>query len=213
MSRRACEVQNANAQNSWVNNMRPTNAQTQVVECAPGGSIGDSTTMRTMWGVVEARFALQTSKRKEAQHRAVRPPAKSAARGGPTLTLPAQLGLSESDYWETVKRAAMAKLAQENIVHELEDKWNEPYADVMSKLDYGYVMAINYAMSLHQRNVGCDHQPQVLSGLFSAHCELLTCVLKPHNDGNNIILIVCGTSQRHTAQRRLLCAPRISHAH
>jgi len=49
-----------------------------------------------------------------------------------------------------MKRAAMARLRQENFVLELDKRWNTPYADCMHEFDFGFVAAIKYAMRVHR---------------------------------------------------------------
>jgi len=64
-----------------------------------------------------------------------------------------------------MKRVAMARLRQENMVLELEKRWNTPYADCMHEFDFGFVAAIEYAMRVHRVTVNCNHQEDLLGGL------------------------------------------------
>jgi len=197
MPRKACKTLNANAQNGWVDNMRPIGlgASTAVV----GGCdlVSDNEVFKSTWAAVKSRFDGGAGIKRSAQRKPYVPPGKLASNKGSTLVKPVALDFSTSDYWESMKRVALAKFEQENIVLARAGRWNTPHADIMSELDYGQVATIQYAMALHRLGSRCDHQLELLRGLCGDYFELLSGVIKPAVVDERVSVVVYNECAAH----------------
>jgi len=197
MARKACKVTNANAQNSWVDGLRQTKEMKDALHSPVDALALSDAHLLATWQAVKYRFAHDPRKKQDANARMHPLPGKRAARGGPSLKAPVELDFSSSDYWLTMKKVALAKFEQENLILGRAGRWHEPYADVMEKLEYSDIAAINYAMSIHRLDTSCEHDLDLLDGLCSGYIELVSCVIRPERNADEICLKVCNACVEH----------------